>query len=135
VADAIDYDTAMSNDIYSMEYYPLVRDCLKPGGLVCVVAKTPRIRTALARVLPHTVTLGREDLILASAEPIHIGVPAWLARLRTDFTVDYLGRGRVREIASLFDRASYGRTPPPTAEVNVDLEPKDEFLRPLPVPP
>jgi hypothetical protein len=24
---------------------------------------------------------------------------------------------------------------PPNAEVNVDLEPKDEFLRPLPVPP
>ena len=136
VADAIDYDTSMSNNIYSVEYYRLVRDCLKPGGLVCVVAKTPRIRAALARVLPYTVTFGREDLILASAEQIHLeDTPKWLARARTDFTLDYLGRGRVRELAALFDRATYARAPSPTADVNVDLDPKDEFLRPLSTPP
>lgn len=133
VADAIDYDTSMSNNIYSIEYYRLVRDCLKPGGLVCVVAKTPRIRAALARELPYRVTFGREDLILASAEPIHVDTDAWLARLRTAFTKDYLGGGRVRELAGLFELARYAPLPPPTADVNVDLEPKDEFLRPLAV--
>ena len=44
-------------------------------------------------------------------------------------------RRRVREIVAPFDRASYGRTPPPNAEVNVELGPKDEFLRPLSVRP
>ncbi len=133
VADAIDYDTAMSNNIYSIEYYRRVKDSLKPGGLVCVVAKTPRIRAGLSRVLPYTVTFGREDLILAGAEPIRIDSTAWLARLRTEPVIDYLGRGRVREIAALLKQAAHGRPAPPTAEVNVDLEPKDEFLRPLSV--
>ena len=131
VADAIDYDTAMSNNIYSVEYYRQVRESLKPGGLVCVVAKTPRIRAALSRVLPHTVTFGRDDLILAGAEPIHVDTAAWLARLRTDPVIDYLGRGRVREIAGLVQQAAPGRPAPPTADVNVDLDPKDEFVRPL----
>ncbi len=132
VADAIDYDTSMSNNIYSMEYYRQVKECLKPGGLICVVAKTPRIRAALSRVMTYTVTFGREDLILAGAEPIHIDGELWLRRLRTEAVIDYLGRGRVREIAGLVRQAAHGRAAPPTADVNVDLEPKDEFLRPLP---
>jgi hypothetical protein len=131
VADAIDWDTSMSNSIYSLEYYQQVRACLKPGGLVCVVAKTPRIRAALGRVLPYTLTFGREDLILAGAEPIHVDRDAWLARLRSAEVVDYLGRGRVREIAGLVRQAAHGRGVAPTADVNHDLEPKDEFVRPL----
>jgi predicted membrane-bound spermidine synthase len=131
VADAIDYDTAMSNNVYSLEYYRQVRQSLEPGGLVCVVAKTPRIRAALSRVLPYTVTFGREDLILAGAEPIHIDAAAWLARLRTEAVIDYLGRGRVREIAALVRQAAHGRAASPIADVNHDLEPKDEFIRPL----
>jgi len=131
VADAIDYDTAMSNNIYSVEYYRQVKQALKPGGLVCVVAKTPRIRAALSRVLTYTVSFGREDLILAGPEPIHIDQAGWLARLRSPRVVDYLGRGRVREIAALIQQAGYGRAAPPTADVNGDLDPKDEFIRPL----
>jgi predicted membrane-bound spermidine synthase len=131
VADAIDYDTSMSNNIYSLEYYRQVKECLRPGGLVCVVAKTPRIRAALSRVLPYTVTFGREDLILAGAEPIHIDGEAWVARLRSEPVVDYLGRARVRELVGLVRQAAHGRAAPPTAEVNVDLDPKDEFVRPL----
>jgi predicted membrane-bound spermidine synthase len=131
VADAIDYDTSMSNNIYSIEYYRLVKECLKPGGLVCVVAKTPRIRAALARVMTHTVSFGREDLILAGPEPIHIDREAWIARLRGAAVVDYLGRGRVREIVGLVRQAAHGHAAPPNADVNLDLEPKDEFIRPL----
>jgi hypothetical protein len=96
----------MSNNIYSVEYYRQVKESLKPGGLVCVVAKTPRIRAALSRVLPYTVSFGREDLILAGAEPIHIDGATWLARLRTEPVIDYLGRGRVREIAALIRLAA-----------------------------
>lgn len=130
VADAIDYDTSMSNNIYSLEYYHLVKDALKPGGLVCVVAKTPRIRAALARVLPHTVTFGREDLILASPDPFPVEPAEWLARLRTKRFADYIGRARVREVASFLEKARRADPVPPQADVNRDLHPKDEFLRP-----
>jgi spermidine synthase len=131
VADAIDYDTAMSNNLYSVEYYRLVSETLNPGGLVCVVAKTPRIRAAISRAFPHTLTFGREDLILAGTAPIYIDRPQWLSRLQQEAVVDYLGKARIRELAALFERATYARPAPPTAEVNLDLDPKDEFLRPL----
>jgi predicted membrane-bound spermidine synthase len=131
IADAIDYDTAMSDTLYSVEYYRLVRDTLKPGGLVCVLARTPRIRAAVQRALPFTVTFGRVDLFLASAEPIHLDEEAWLSRLQSRRAVDYFGKARVREIAALVRTASYGLLLPPNADVNLDLEPKDEFERPL----
>jgi spermidine synthase len=131
VADAIDYDTTMSDALYSVEYYRLVKDTLKPGGLVCVLARTPRIRAAVQRALPFTVTFGRVDLFIASAEPIHLDEDAWLSRLTSRRVIDYLGKARVREIAALVKTAGYGLLLPPNADVNLDLQPKDEFERPL----
>jgi predicted membrane-bound spermidine synthase len=129
VADAIDLDNSLITHLYSAEYYRLVRASLKPGGLVCVLARTPRIRAAVQRSLPYTVNF-RADLMLASPEPISIDLETWRARLHSDRSVDYLGRTRIREIAAFLERASYGFALPPTADMNRDLEPKDEFFRP-----
>jgi spermidine synthase len=130
VADAIDTDSSMSNNIYSIEFYRLVRDTLKPGGLVCVLAKTPRISAAIHRAFPYIVEL-RDDLFLASAEPIVLDKAAWRTRARSQRMIDYFGKARVREIAEFIEGASYGRPLPPDAEMNEDLDPKDEFVRPL----
>jgi len=83
--------------------------------------------------LPFTVTFGRADLFLASAEPIHIDRELWLSRLQSSRAIDYFGKARVREIAGLIGLAGYGQLLAPNADVNRDLEPKDEFLRPLSV--
>jgi hypothetical protein len=119
----------MVTHLQSVEYYRLVRSRLRPGGLFCALARTPRLRAAVQRVFPHTVYF-REDLLLAGAEPIVIDREGWTARLRSPHVVEYLGRARMREVVAFVERAHYGRPLPPDADVNRDLEPKDEFFRP-----
>jgi predicted membrane-bound spermidine synthase len=133
VADAIDTDSTMSNNLYSVEFYRLVKDSLKPGGLMCVLAKTSRIRAAAQRAFPYAVAF-REDLLLVSADPIIIDQEAWLEKLKSPHLVDYFGKARTREIADFVRGAVYAKNPPNGADVNWDLQPKDEFLRPFPGP-
>jgi predicted membrane-bound spermidine synthase len=130
VADAIDTDSTMSNNLYSVEFYRLVKDTLKPGGLMCVLGKTSRIRAAAQRAFPYAVAF-REDLLLVSSDPIVIDKEAWLEKLRSPHLVEYFGKARTREISEFVRGAVYARVPPSGAEVNWDLQPKDEFLRPF----
>jgi len=134
VTDSIDSDLSMSVYIYSFEHYTLLKGSLKPGGMICVLARTPRIRAAIQRVFPHTVALG-EDLRLASVEPIPIDKAAWLERLRDPRVTDYLGQARMRLVAEFIEKAAAPAPLPAWAEVNHDLVPLDEFARPHPVPP
>jgi hypothetical protein len=129
VADSVDPDTSLTTYLYSVEYYRLVKSRLKPSGLICALVRTPRSRAAMHHVFPHRVSF-REDLILASAEPIDIDREAWLARLRSPRVVDYLGLARTRAVSEFIERAQPAETPS-TSEVIRDLEPWDEFLRPL----
>jgi spermidine synthase len=134
VTDSIDPDLSMSVYIYSFEHYRLLRNRLKPGGMICVLARTPRIRAAIQRVFPHTVALG-PDLRLASLDPIPIDKEVWLARLDDPQVIDYLGKSRTRLVAGFIEQAKVPPPLPEWAEVNHDLVPLDEFARPYPVPP
>jgi hypothetical protein len=130
VADAIWQDVSMSGYLYSLEFYELVLNSLKPGGLMCVLAKTSRVRAGVRRAFPFAVRLG-DDLLLVSGDPIVIDKPVWLARARSAFVVDYLGGFRTKQLAEVVDWAAYERAPSQAAELNRDLDPRDEFLRPL----
>jgi predicted membrane-bound spermidine synthase len=129
VADAMWTDTTMSNNLHSLDYYELVRDRLKPLGLMCILARTARVREAVLRVFPYRVSFG-SDLLLVSSSPITIDKDAWLARARSPRFTDYLGKARTREIAGFIRAAAYVTTPRGSGDVNRDLDPKDEFLRP-----
>jgi spermidine synthase len=134
VTDSIDPDLSMSVYVYSYEHYALLKDSLKPGGMICVLARTPRIRAAIQRNFPHVVAFG-EDLRLASLEPLPIDTATWLERLRSPAVMDYLGRSRMRLVADFIEKAAPPPPLPEWAEVNHDLVPLDEFARPYPVPP
>jgi SAM-dependent methyltransferase len=129
VADSVWTDVTMSNNLYSMEFYRLVRDSLKPGGVMCILAKTERILAAVRRVFPYAVAF-REDFLLVSSDPILIDKELWLNRLRSERMVNYLGKGRTREVAEFVRAAIYAPPMNSMADVNWDLQPKDEFLRP-----
>ncbi len=129
VADSVWTDVTMSNNLYSVEFYRLVQDSLKPGGVMCILAKTERILAAVRRVFPYAVAF-REDFLLVSSEPIVIDKELWLERLRSPRMVNYLGRGRTREVAEFVRAAIYAPRMSSMDDVNWDLQPKDEFLRP-----
>ncbi len=134
VTDSIDPDLSMSVYVYSLEHYTLLKDSLKPGGMICVLARTPRIRAAIQRAFPHVVAFG-EDLRVASLDPLPIDTASWLERLQQPHVVDYLGRGRTRLVQEFVEKAAPPPSVPEWAEVNHDLVPFDEFARPHPVPP
>jgi SAM-dependent methyltransferase len=129
VADSVWTDVTMSNNLYSVEFYKLVKDTLKPGGVMCILAKTDRILAAVRRVFPYAVAF-REDFLLVSSEPIVLDKELWLERLRSPRMTDYLGKGRTREVAEFVRAAIYAPPMASMADVNWDLQPKDEFLRP-----
>jgi predicted membrane-bound spermidine synthase len=128
--DMIWHDGSLSTYLYSTEWFRIVRDSLRPGGLACILARTPRIRASFRRAFPYVIGLG-ENLVVASAEPIPLDREGWIARARSERVMDYLGKARAREVAAFLARGAPERAVPPTAEVNRDLQPNDEFLRPL----
>jgi predicted membrane-bound spermidine synthase len=132
VADSVWTDVTMSNNLYSVEFYKLVKDSLKPGGVMCILAKTDRILAAVRRVFPYAVAF-REDFLLVSSEPIVLDKELWLERLRSQRMADYLGKGRAREVADFVRAAVYAPPMASMTDVNWDLQPKDEFLRPYSV--
>ena len=133
VADSVWTDVTMSNNLYSVEFYRLVKDSLKPGGVMCILAKTDRILAAVRRVFPYAIAF-REDFLLVSSEPIVLDKELWLERLRSPRMTDYLGKGRTREVAQFVRAAVYAPPMASMADVNWDLQPKDEFLRPYSSP-
>jgi predicted membrane-bound spermidine synthase len=127
--DPIFPDRAYSGNLYSLEFFKRCARKLKPGGILCSWAPTPRIFAALARAFPHLVGTPNRVLVLASNEPIPIDVRAWTARLETPEIGDYLGERYGSEVDRRLRRlqplalAAHKQIPH-----NDDLFPRDEFL-------
>jgi spermidine synthase len=131
-ADALRADSAFSGNLYSVEYFELLRSRLRPGGLGVTWCPTPRVERTFVRVFPHVLKVG--DTLLGSDAPIAYDPEAVRARLRDAFTEAYYRRAEI-DIASLiedafaqpvrswgpgFDRSSL-------TDVNSDLFPRDEY--------
>jgi len=127
-ADAIHPDGSMSGNLYSTEFYQMVGKRLRPGGIMSAWVPTDRIRASALAAFPHAIDFG--PLVLLSNEAVPIELELWEARLRAQRSIDYLGVARIAEIATFMRNARVARRPAPGAEVNRDLDPRDEFARP-----
>jgi spermidine synthase len=126
-ADAIMPAAAYSGNLYSQEFFELCARRLRPGGIVCTWAPTPRVRATFARVLPHVLATADRSVLVGSLDPLPVDVPAWLQRLRA--ATPYLGEGRVQVVLQrLLGISPDG--PPPSVAPNRDLFPRDEFAVP-----
>jgi SAM-dependent methyltransferase len=130
--DALTPYLGYSGNIYSVEFFRLCAARLKPGGLLCSWAPTPRVRHAILAAFPHVVGFEGESVLLAGSAPIHVDPGEWARRMQDEATTRYLGgaiRDEVLEALRHFSvlPALRGQEP----EMNHDLSPADEFLRPL----
>jgi len=126
-ADAIWPAAACSGNLYSLEFFELCARRLRPGGVVCTWAPTPRVRATFARALPHVLAVGDGSILIGSLGPLPLDPEAWLRRL--DAATNYLGRGRARLVRQrLLSVAPAG--PPSELSPNRDLFPRDEFAVP-----
>jgi spermidine synthase len=131
-ADALRPTSAYSGNLYSREYFDLLRRNLKPGGLVVNWEPSMRTRSTMLAVFPHVLAF--RALLVGSEQPIPYDPAVLRARLAEPFTEDHYRRGQV-DIRALVDGLL---TQPPivygpahdrsTDDINRDLFPRDEYL-------
>ena len=132
-ADALWPEAAYSGNLYSVEFFRRCAARLRPGGLMCTWAPSPRIYASFSRVFPHVIGTPSRDILIGGNEPFADGPEAWQRRLRDPHVVAYLGAETVDEVGRLLDkliplnRRGWRHT---GLEVNEDLYPRDEFLAP-----
>jgi hypothetical protein len=131
-ADALRPMSAYAGNLFSVEYFELLRSRLNPGGLAATWTPTPRVVDSFVKVFPHVLLL--EGLALGSTTPVQFDRSAIEARIQQRFTRDYYGRAGIaldQLLAPLLKQAPryYGPEFDRTSLVNVnrDLFPKDEF--------
>jgi hypothetical protein len=136
-ADAMLPTHAGAGNLYSVEYFELLRDRLAPGGLAVTWAPTERIRASLLYVFPHVLMF--PTIAIGSLTPIPFDRDLVFARLDDPHTRHYYERGEVDALAAV----SYLLQTPPVSygpsfdrttltDVNRDLFPQDEFRRRTP---
>jgi hypothetical protein len=134
-ADALRPSSAYSGNLYSLEYFQLLRDRLLPNGLAVTWIPTQRVLVTFLRVFPHVLVFN--NIAIGSEAPLAFDADSVQARLRTPFTRAYYLKGQT-QLEDLFAPYLAGgptRYEPGSAQVestdyNEDLFPKDEFMIP-----
>jgi spermidine synthase len=130
-ADALWPYAAYSGNLYSVEFFRECAGRLKPGGLMCTWAPTPRVVATFLAAFPHVVGPRNRAFLIGGNEPIAIEPEAWRARLVSSGVAVYLGTRRVEDILPPLEKLQVVEGPPDeSVTVNDDLHPRDEFLTP-----
>ena len=136
-ADALRPTSAYAGNLYSLEYFELVKRQLRPGGFAVTWAPTPRVVDTFAHAFPHATLYQQEGLavLIGSDRPLTWRPEEITARLSSDHTRAYYARGQVDvgRYAEAFARLRpivvhprRGSAP----DLNRDLFPRDEFRVP-----
>jgi spermidine synthase len=133
-ADALRPNSAFAGNLYSVEYFELLKSRLKPGGLALTWAPTARTVNTFAKVFPHTVNFGA--VLVGSNQPIEFNPDVIRQRLEHPFTKAYYARADLNLNAImgplLVAKPEALRVDPQqirSSSTNTDLSPKDEYGR------
>lgn len=131
-ADALRPTSPGAGNLYSLEYFELLKNRLAPGGLAVSWAPTERVRDTMLRVFPYVLAF--DAIAVGSSSPIAFDRDALVASLRAPITRQYFASAGVDIDAIvngelLAHATSYGpdfdRSVLP--DINTDLFPLDEF--------
>ncbi len=135
-ADALHPTSAYAGNLYSHEYFTLMKDHLKPGGLAVSWTPTSRVERTFTSVFPYVMVFG-DFVVVGSNEPFELDRAAAIERLQSRFSRSYYARAGidVDDFVSIFREAEpvvrwpdYDRSK--LTDINSDLYPKDEYLVP-----
>ncbi|WP_266366860.1 fused MFS/spermidine synthase [Tellurirhabdus rosea] len=132
-ADALRPNSAFSGNIYSLEYFQLLKERLKPGGMAVSWCPTPRVLTTFCKAFPY-VAYAEGFMLIGSNQPIRIDWQAVRERLNHPFTKAHFGRsgidmtGLVAPYEGKLTVLAPGNQV--AGEVNTDLYPRDEYSLP-----
>jgi hypothetical protein len=132
-ADPLPPGSAGSGNLYSIEFFESCARRLKPGGVMCSWAPTPRAYATFCRAFPYVLELTHHQLqyLIGSNQPLDVRVPEWLARLEDPAVGGYLGRAIAFEVAASLATARRAQVADDVdVEPNLDLFPRDELRVP-----
>ncbi|MEZ5435735.1 MAG: fused MFS/spermidine synthase [Pseudomonadales bacterium] len=127
-----------AGNLYSSEYFTLLKNHLKPGGYVVNWIPTGRTIQTFRSVFPYTLNFGFW-MFIGSDQPIKVDKALAFARARDPFTNNYYTRAGIDPVNLLqmeFDKIvdqPQERWTQAGLDINYDLFPKDEFEKPEPV--
>jgi predicted membrane-bound spermidine synthase len=130
--DALPPSSPYSGSLYSVEFFRLCRRRLRPGGVMCTWAPTPRVAASFAAAYPHVLEVADGRVLVGSLAPLPVDPATWTARLDRPEVKAYLGPLRADRVRAHLARARPGRAS--YGEVNTDLFPRDEFNAPADPP-
>ena len=133
-ADALRPSSAFAGNLYSYEYFQLLKSRLKPGGFAVTWAPTRRVLETFLKVFPHAFNF--DSVVVGSIEPIEFDREMIRARLEHPFTKAYYARAGVdakRLVLPFLERPLEDLKLDPSGfaltDFNTDLFPKDEYGR------
>jgi predicted membrane-bound spermidine synthase len=137
-ADALRPTSAYAGNLYSTQYFELLKDHLKPGGFAVSWAPTPRVIDTFVKVFPYAMLYKADvEMLIGSNQPLEWNGAEMGARLSSDFSKSYYARAGIpiepylqsfREQKPIVFSPHFDRTK--LQDVNSDLFPKDEYLVP-----
>jgi hypothetical protein len=134
--DALPPSSPYSGTLYSLEFFRICARRLRPGGVMCSWAPTPRAAATFARAFPHVLEIAEGRVLLGSDAPLPVEPARWRDRLARPDVRGYLGAIRADRVWDHMARARPAAPPSPALAVNTDLFPRDEFNAPPgPAPP
>jgi predicted membrane-bound spermidine synthase len=129
-ADALRPISAYSGNLYSQEYFELIRSRLKPGGFAVTWCPTARVLNTFRSVFPYVVYC--EHLVLiGSNQPIRLDWPMVMQQSNSAFSRQHYGRSGIDISGLLTKYQTHSQVLPRpetvSTEINTDLFPKDEY--------
>lgn len=132
-ADALRPNSAFSGNIYSVEYFQLVRERLKPGGWAVSWCPTPRVLSSFCSVFPY-VAYSDGFLLIGSDTPIVLDWGLADTRMLNPNTRTHFELAGITIAANLAPFRTTLNVITPREHrsegINTDLFPKDEFQLP-----
>jgi spermidine synthase len=126
--DALYRTSALSGNLYSVEFFRLCASRLKPGGIVCSQAPGRRAALSMAAAVPHGLDFG--NIVIGSNDPLPVDVAGWTERLAA--VTDYFGPEVAEGIrARLAAGTPLVANPHSRRGLNTDLFPRDELQTPV----
>ena len=135
-SDALRPTSASAGNLYSIEYFTLLKNHLTKGGFAVSWAPTSRVVDTFVTVFPHVMLYEQPDIamLIGSNQPIAWDPVAMRTRLGSPFSRAHYARASVDidryvKIFSTAQPTIFNAAPGRTriVDVNTDLFPRDEF--------